>query len=286
MTSRIALTLDNQPVEIERGVFPDGAVWLKVIGELPRFAQVMRVRVAAMRDMNDFMLLAQLVDAVRHVTDIAVSHLELAWLPWARQDRHMVNGDSFALKVFANQLNTLNFNKVFLLDPHSDAAAAAINNSVVIAQETCLMKSENLRQAISTGKLMLVAPDAGALKKIHNVAKASGARDYAILTKERDVATGNLTGFSLVSGNVAGKDVLIVDDLCDAGGTFIGSAQVLRDAGARSVSLYVTHGVFSKGVENLLNNGIDAIYTTTSFASSELRDPRVELIDIDTIFCA
>lgn len=286
MTSRIALTLDNQPVEIERGVFPDGAVWLKVIGELPRFAQVMRVRVAAMRDMNDFMLLAQLVDAVRHVTDIAVSHLELAWLPWARQDRHMVNGDSFALKVFANQLNTLNFNKVFLLDPHSDAAAAAINNSVVITQETCLMKSENLRQAISTGKLMLVAPDAGALKKIHNVAKASGARDYAILTKERDVATGNLTGFSLVSGNVAGKDVLIVDDLCDAGGTFIGSAQVLRDAGARSVSLYVTHGVFSKGVENLLNNGIDAIYTTTSFASSELRDPRVELTDIDTIFCA
>ena len=286
MTSRIALTLDNQPVEIERGVFPDGAVWLKVIGELPRFAQVMRVRVAAMRDMNDFMLLAQLVDAVRHVTDISVSHLELAWLPWARQDRHMVNGDSFALKVFANQLNTLNFNKVFLLDPHSDAAAAAINNSVVIAQETCLMKSENLRQAISTGKLMLVAPDAGALKKIHNVAKASGARDYAILTKERDVATGNLTGFSLVSGNVAGKDVLIVDDLCDAGGTFIGSAQVLRDGGARSVSLYVTDGVFSKGVENLLNNGIDAIYTTTSFASSELRDPRVELIDIDTIFCA
>ena len=80
--------------------------------------------------------------------------------------------------------------------------------------------------------------------------------------------------------------MLIVDDLCDAGGTFIGSAQVLRDAGARSVSLYVTHGVFSKGVENLLNNGIDAIYTTTSFASSELREPRVELIDIDTIFCA
>lgn len=286
MTSKIELTLDNQPVEIERGIFPDGAVWLRVMSELPRFAQVMRVRVAAMRDMNDFMLLAQLTDAVRHATDIQVSHLELAWLPWARQDRHMVNGDSFALKVFANQLNVLNFDKVFLLDPHSDAAAAAINNSVVIAQESCLMKSEKLRQAISSGKLMLVAPDAGALKKIHNVAKASGARDYAILTKERDVATGNLTGFALVSGDVAGKDVLIVDDLCDAGGTFIGSAQVLRDAGARSVSLYVTHGVFSRGVENLLNNGIDAIYTTTSFASSELREPRVEFIDIDTIFCA
>lgn len=286
MTSKIELTLDNQRIEIERGVFPDGAVWLKVISDLPRFAHLLRVRVTAMRDMNDFMLLAQLVEAVRHTTDIGVSHLELAWLPWARQDRHMVPGDSFALKVFANQLNTLRFNKVFLLDPHSDAAAAAIDNSVVIAQETCLMKSKTLREALSANTLMLVAPDAGALKKIHNVAKATGARDYAILTKERDVATGNLTGFALVAGNVAGKDVLIVDDLCDAGGTFIGSAQVLRDAGARSVSLYVTHGVFSKGIENLLNNGIDAIYTTTSFASSALRDPHVELIDIDTIFCA
>lgn len=286
MASRIELFIDNEQVALSHGVFPDGAVWLKVTGKLPSFAQQMRVRVAAMRDMNDFMLLAQLVDAVRHATDIAVSHLELAWLPWARQDRHMVSGDSFALKVFANQLNILNFDKVFVLDPHSDAAAAAINNCVVIAQESCLMQSETLRRAIGNRELMLVAPDAGALKKIHNVAKASGAQEYAILTKERDVATGNLTGFALVAGDVAGKDLLIVDDLCDAGGTFIGSAQVLRDAGARSVSLYVTHGVFSKGVENLLNNGIDAIYTTTSFTSPALTDPRVELIDIDAIFRA
>lgn len=286
MASRIELFIDNQNVEIEHGVFPDGAVWLKVTGELPIFAQLMRIRVAAMRDMNDFMLLAQLVDAVRHVTDVAVSHLQLAWLPWARQDRHMVAGDSFALKVFANQLNTLNFDKVFILDPHSDAAAAAINNCVAIPQETCLLQSETLRRAIAQGELMLVAPDAGALKKIHNVAKATGAENYAILTKERDVASGNLTGFALVAGEVAGKDLLIVDDLCDAGGTFIGSAQVLREAGARSVSLYVTHGIFSKGVDNLLNNGIDAIYTTTSFTSPTLASPRVELIDIATLFRA
>lgn len=286
MASRIELFIDNQNVEIDHGVFPDGAVWLKVTGELPAFAQLMRIRVAAMRDMNDFMLLAQLVDAVRHVTDFAVSHLQLAWLPWARQDRHMVAGDSFALKVFANQLNTLNFDKVFILDPHSDAAAAAINNCVAIPQETCLLQSETLCRAIAQGDLMLVAPDAGALKKIHNVAKATGAKSYAILTKERDVASGNLTGFALVAGEVAGKDLLIVDDLCDAGGTFIGSAQVLREAGARSVSLYVTHGIFSKGVDNLLNNGIDAIYTTTSFTSPTLASPRVELIDIATLFRA
>lgn len=286
MEKRLQLFIDSQEIALTTGIFPDGAVWLKVTGKLPATAQLMRVRAAAMHDMNDFMLLAQLVDAVRHVTDVLVSHLELPWLPWARQDRHMVAGDSFALKVFARQLNTLGFDKVKVLDPHSDAAGAAIDNFVAIPQEVCLLHSPTLARQFQQQTLMLVAPDAGALKKIDAVARATGASEYAVLTKKRDVASGNLTGFALVSGDVKGRDVLIVDDLCDAGGTFIGSAQVLRDAGARSVSLYVTHGIFSKGVENLLSNGIDAIYTTTSFTSPALAHPNLELIDIAAIYGA
>ncbi|CCK04151.1 Ribose-phosphate pyrophosphokinase [Cronobacter sakazakii 701] len=238
------------------------------------------------KTMDDFMLLAQLTDAVRQHCDVRFSHLELPWLPYARQDRHMQPGDSFALKVFARQLNTLGFDKVIVLDPHSEAAAAAIENLVAIPQERCLLQSKTLERALKAGELMLVAPDAGALKKIHAVAQAAGVHEFAILTKQRNVATGELTGFRLVDGDVKGKAVLIVDDLCDAGGTFIGSAQVLRDAGASSVSLYVTHGVFSKGVENLLNNGIDKLYTTTSFAPAELAQERVEMIDINTIYNA
>lgn len=236
--------------------------------------------------MNDFMLLAQLVEAVRHQTDVLVSHLELPWLPWARQDRHMVAGDSFALKVFASHLNTLKFDKVKVLDPHSDAAAAAIDNLVAIGQERCLLQSATLSHLFQQNALMLVAPDAGALKKIDTVARAAGVEEYAILSKKRDVASGKLTGFALMAGDVRGRDLLIVDDLCDAGGTFIGSAQVLRDAGARSVSLYVTHGLFSKGIEHLFANGIDAIYTTTSFAAPTLEHPQLELIDIDAIYRA
>lgn len=286
MHTHLTLTLDGQIYPIASGVFPDGAVWLKVTEALPSSVRLMCIRAVAMRDMNDFMLLAQLVEAVRHQADVLVSHLELPWLPWARQDRHMVSGDSFALKVFANQLNSLKFDKVKVLDPHSDAAAAAIDNFVAIPQETCLLQSASLRRQFQQNKLMLVAPDAGAMKKIDAVARAVGASEYAILSKKRDVASGNLTGFALVAGDVAGKDLLIVDDLCDAGGTFIGSAQVLRDAGARSVSLYVTHGVFSKGVEHLFTHGIDAVYTTTSLAAPTLAHPHLELIDIDAIYRA
>lgn len=279
------LMVDGQEIATQTGRFPDGAVWAKLTGELPRVASLMRIR-AAMKTMDDFMLLAQLTDAVRQHCDVRFSHLELPWLPYARQDRHMQPGDSFALKVFARQLNTLGFDKVIVLDPHSEAAAAAIENLVAIPQERGLLQSKTLERALKAGELMLVAPDAGALKKIHAVAQAAGVHEFAILTKQRNVATGELTGFRLVDGDVKGKPVLIVDDLCDAGGTFIGSAQVLRDAGASSVSLYVTHGVFSKGVENLLNNGIDKLYTTTSFAPAELAQERVEMIDINTIYNA
>lgn len=280
------LKLDDKAITVETGRFPDGAVWAKVAGELPAAASLMQVRAPAMKNMDDFMLLAQLTDAVRHRCDVRFSHLELPWLPYARQDRHMQPGDSFALKVFANQLNLLGFDKVIVLDPHSEAAAAAITHLVAIPQERCLLQSETLAAALRAGELTLVAPDAGALKKIHAVAQAVGAQGFATLTKQRNVATGELTGFRLVEGDVKGKAVLIVDDLCDAGGTFIGSAQVLRDAGARSVSLYVTHGVFSKGVENLLSQGIDQIYTTTSLASADLAAANVEVIDINKIYQA
>ncbi|WP_058910749.1 ribose-phosphate diphosphokinase [Entomohabitans teleogrylli] len=286
MNGKLELYLDEQAINIEHGIFPDGAVWLRVAQALPLRARLMRVRATALRDMNDFMLLAQLVEAVSHGCDVGVRHLELPWLPYARQDRHMCPGDSFALRVFAQHLNMLNFHRVIVLDPHSEAAAAAIDRLVAIPQQQCLLQHPGLRAALGKGRLLPVAPDAGALKKIHDVARESGAAEYAIMTKQRDIATGNLSGFRLLAGEVAGRDVLIVDDLCDGGGTFIGSARVLRDAGAHSVSLYVTHGLFSKGVDHLLTQGIDTIYTTTSLSAAAPRHPQVELIGIDAIYRA
>lgn len=286
MNTQLKMWLDGKWVPVLTGRFPDGAVWGNVGEALPEQAEKLVIRARAMQNMDDFMCLAQILDAVRQRCDVRLCYLQLAWLPYARQDRYMGKTDSFALSVFARFLNTLQFDRVFVLDPHSEAACAAIDNMVVIPQSRCLIAHTELRHALASGELMLVAPDAGALKKIHDVALAANAQAMAIMTKSRDISTGALSGFALVSGDVSGRDVLIADDLCDAGGTFIGAAAVLRDAGARSISLYVTHGVFSKGVENLLNQGIEKIYTTTSYASSNLASARVSLVDIDTLFAA
>lgn len=78
MSEKFTLELDDEAFTLASGAFPDGAVWLKVTAQLPPSARLMRIRAVALRDMNDFMLLAQLVEAVRHVTDVAFSHLETA----------------------------------------------------------------------------------------------------------------------------------------------------------------------------------------------------------------
>ncbi|RLM07798.1 ribose-phosphate pyrophosphokinase [Gibbsiella quercinecans] len=284
MSAQLQLFLDSVPMEVITGRFPDGAVYARFHQPAITTATQMRIRATAMRSMDDFMLLAQLVDAVRHRFLIKESLLELPYLPYARQDRHMGDGDSFALQVFGQLLNTLAFDRVTVLDPHSDVAAAAVNRLHAITQQQCMQHSARLAGLLAQQRLMLIAPDAGALKKIHAVAAHFSLAEYGTMTKHRDVLTGELTGFELLTGDVQGKDVLIVDDLCDAGGTFIGAAQVLRQAGARAVSLYVTHGVFSQGTARLLAQGIDHIYTTTSYAAADIAGERVELIDIERIY--
>ena len=280
---KLQLTLDGQDVALESGRFPDGAVWGRVSAPLNARAEVLTLRASALQTMDDLMLVAQVLDAVRQRCVLRQTTLELPWLPYARQDRTMRDGDSFALKVFAGFINQLCFDRVVVLDPHSDVAAGVIDRLVAIPQHNCLLQSPTLMAALAQG-MMPVAPDAGALKKTHALAQQVKAREYGILAKHRDIASGELSGFELLKGDVADRDVLIADDLCDAGGTFIGSAAVLRAAGARSVSLYVTHGLFSKGVDHLLTQGIDRIWTTTSLAGSELAQKRVELIDIETIY--
>ena len=280
---KLQLTLDGQDVALESGRFPDGAVWERVCGPLDPQAEHLTLRASALQTLDDLMRVAQVLDAVRQRCLLRQTRLELPWLPYSRQDRSMRDGDSFALRVFAGFLNQLRFDRVVVLDPHSDVAAAVVDRMVTIPQHRCLIHSRSLLAALEQG-MMLIAPDAGALKKVHALAQQVQAREYGILGKHRDIASGALSGFELLKGDVAGRDVLIADDLCDAGGTFIGSAAVLRAAGARSVSLYVTHGLFSKGVDHLLSQGIDRIWTTTSLGGAEPAQEGVERIDIATIY--
>lgn len=224
---------------------------------------------------NDFGLLLIAVDALRRMD---VHHIELfiPYFPAARQDRVMVEGEALSVKVYADILNSLNLNKVHVYDPHSEVTSAVLNNSKSINNHSLVSKVVD-----RIGKDMyIVSPDGGALKKIHKV--AAHLQDYEVVEcgKSRDVKTGKLSGFTVPLDNLNGKACLIIDDICDGGGTFMGLAEELKSKNAGPLYLVVSHGIFSKGLEKLKGH-FEMIFTTDSFR--ELEDEKVVQIKMSEI---
>jgi len=98
--------------------------------------------------------------------------------------------------------------------------------------------------------------------KIHKLAGYLGIENVVECMKERDVKTGALTNFKAMADHLDGQTCFIVDDICDGGGTFAGTARMLKEKGAGKVNLIVSHGIFSKGP---VIEFIDEIYTTDSY---------------------
>lgn len=209
------------------------------------------------------MQLALAVDAVRNLFGSKVCiELKALYFPYARQDRVCNKGEALSVKVLANMINAMDFTEVTIADAHSDVTPALINNVTNMSQVDIIEQS-GLAYPLQGDKLTLVAPDAGATKKTHNLAKATGCQNVVQGEKLRDMATGKIIRTEL-NGDVEGKDLCIVDDVCDGGRTFLELAKVAKDRGAQSISLYVTHGIFSQGMA-VFAGLIDTIYTTNSF---------------------
>jgi len=186
--------------------------------------------------------------------------LVIPYLPYARQDRVCNEGEAFSLKVFCEMINSANFSRVHILDPHSDVGSALLDNVVIHSNEEYVRLAMELR----INPINLVSPDVGASKKCQRL-MSTGLFDGLIkCDKSRDLKTGALTGFEVLSGDVEGKDCLMVDDICDGGGTFMGLAKELKIMGAGRMFLFVTHGIFSKGLDGL-GDVFEKIYCTNSF---------------------
>jgi ribose-phosphate pyrophosphokinase len=172
-----------------------------------------------------------------------------------RQDRVNPTGDTlFTAKSVGKLINSLNLPKVYVLDPHSDVSSSVIDRCLPVGVDEIWM--HHLGDEPGDYQAV-IAPDVGAAKRASKVAdllKLPLRQGF----KKRDVASGKLAGFGVESmldlrdpehPNYEPK-VLVVDDLCDGGGTFIGLADELDREGVRA-DLFVTHGIFSKGTADL-----------------------------------
>jgi ribose-phosphate pyrophosphokinase len=149
--------------------------------------------------------------------------------------------DVFTLKYFAELLNSLEFDYVVVLDPHSYVSEALINNVKVVRPHAHILKSV-LRMEETGRDRMVFYPDEGSCKRYSNLIGLNGT-PYAFGIKKRNWETGKIEGLDVAGAvdQIAGKDILIVDDICSRGGTFYHSAKKLKELGAKDIYLYVSH---------------------------------------------
>jgi ribose-phosphate pyrophosphokinase len=191
----------------------------------------------------------------------------MLYIPYARQDRACAFGEANGIKVFSKLINSLGFDEVSVLDPHSDVATALLDNILVIKPST-ILSNLGLARKLTSGDVAIISPDAGANKKTLEVAKYFGGTEIIRADKIRDPLTGQITGTEVYCEYLNGQEVIIVDDICDGGMTFIKLAEELKEKEAGDINLYVSHGIFSKGLQPLFDSGITNIYTTDSFKRS------------------
>jgi len=234
---------------------------------------------ARLIDSSKLMQLMLAVDALKRLSNGTLPiELITPYFPYARQDRVCVEGEALAAAVMANIINILAFSKVTIWDAHSDVSPALLNNIENVEQTTLLTKCKDLSDRLATGELTLISPDAGASKKTIKIAeKFNGEPEVIQAQKVRNLKTGEIIKTEIL-GDVKGKKVLIADDICDGGRTFVELAKALKSNGATEVSLFITHGIFSKGLA-VFKDLIESIYTTDSFrpASEFTNDTNIKL---------
>lgn len=193
--------------------------------------------------------------------------LYLPYLPHARMDRVKNPEDVFTLKTFAHLINSLNFERVYVWDAHSNVGPALIDRCHDVTAKNWI--EEAIKQlGYAQNSLCLFFPDEGAQKRYGGMFPEY---TQAFGIKKRNWETQKIEGYMIVGEeNIKDKYVLIIDDICSYGNTFVKAAEAIREAGAVDVSLYVTHceDAISKG-DIFKNNIFENVFTTNSIVRSE-----------------
>jgi ribose-phosphate pyrophosphokinase len=239
---------------VEIGHYPSGE---PVINFPNRGVQVKRLLLRPM-SMLDLMGGLFFADALQERGQRLIE-LVLPFVPGARQDRMNSEGDYlFTAKSVAKDINARTFRKVTVLDPHSEVISGMINRCSIVHADECVRYGLGHGLVTASRYTAVVSPDSGAEKRAGAVARMLSL-PMIHGWKTRDVSNGKITGFGLERADISGH-VLVVDDICDGGGTFVGLASILKERNLKA-DLYVTHGIFSQGTARLLEHYEQVICT-------------------------
>ncbi len=210
---------------------------------------------------DDLFCLMQVADVLKR-QEMVIHTIFISYLMTARCDRLFDINRPFSLKLVADIINGMEAYNVAIIEPHSDRSLLLIKRSSGIITTTELFNAHLLPQ--EDLDIVVALPDKGAKERYRYIQQSR--IPTVTCNKVRDPESGKLLSFEVETEEVVceGKDIVLMDDLCDGGGTFLGLAPKLRELAPKSLSLLITHAIQLEGIQKVAE-AYDHVYITDSF---------------------
>ncbi len=214
---------------------------------------------------DNLMELLVTIDALKRGSASRITAV-IPYYGYARQDRKSGPRTPISAKLVANLITTAGAHRVLTMDLH----AGQIQGFFDIPTDNLFAAPvfiKDIKDRMDKGPLTIVSPDVGGVVRARAIAKRLEA-DLAIIDKRREKA--GVSEVMNIIGDVKGQRCILIDDIVDSAGTLCNAAGALKDAGATSVSAYISHGVLSGGaVARVTDSPLEELVTTDSIQATE-----------------
>ncbi|MBI2032893.1 MAG: ribose-phosphate pyrophosphokinase [Candidatus Levybacteria bacterium] len=260
-------------------IFSDGEIRVRVPENMRR-RHVFIIQPTSTPVNESIMEIMFMIDASRRSSAREIT-LIIPYFGYSRQDRKEMPRVPISSSVVANMFTNAGASRIVTVDIHSDQQQGFIQ----IPWDN-LYASYSLVPALKKKRfknLVVASPDKGGMTRATGYAKRLGASDIALVYKERDINVNNKSEALGMIGNVKGRDVLLVDDMLDTGGTIAHAASYIKQQGAKSVRVAVTHGLFSgKALEHIKTSPIEEVIVTDTILQRDevVKNPKITVISV------
>jgi ribose-phosphate pyrophosphokinase len=253
----------NEDLHQSISIFSDGEIRVRIPTSM-RNRHVFVIQPTAPNVNDSIMELLLMIDGAKRSSAADISAI-IPYFGYSRQDRKEMPHVPISSSLVAQMIVNAGATQILTIDIHSQQQQGFVNipwdNLYGSYALIPLIKSRKIKD------LVVASPDKGGMVRATGYARLLGTEDVALVYKERDVAVNNKSEALAMIGRVKDKNVLIVDDMIDTGGTIVNAASFLRMQGAKSVRLAVTHGIFSgESSERFKTPAIDEIFVTDTVA--------------------
>ncbi|HAP36158.1 MAG TPA: ribose-phosphate diphosphokinase [Bacteroidetes bacterium] len=276
LAEKIAHDLGEPLGKLEIQNFSDGEIWVKFIDNV-RGADVFIIQ-TTVPPADNLMELLITVDAAKRASARKVN-VVIPYFGYARQDRKDQPRVAITSKLIANLITTAGADRVICMDLHAPQIQGFFDIPVDHLYSSVVFVDHLRRQKIQD--LTVVSPDVGGIKMARAYAKRLDA-ELVLIDKRRPAP--NVVEVMNIVGDVAGRNVLIVDDLIDTAGTFTNAVSALKKAGAKTVYGACTHPMLSgKALERINASEVEKIIVCDTIPL-KVTSPKIEVMSVSTVF--